>query len=108
MKSVHPSVKVGSKRFVVGRSNSAIVNAGNIDNVQLPSVRLIVVLVLLHVCKLLAVGGECRLSRRPLVASLEDVAFRAIEGSSNLGPVKRTDIDVASGIVGLVQVRGFV
>ena len=57
--SLNPAVEASTQRLPVADSDTSTLG-GDVDGVQNPPVRLVVVLILLDVCELAAVGGEGR------------------------------------------------
>lgn len=104
-RSLNPAIKFGGEGLVVAGSNAAV-GRGNIDGVQLPPVRLIVVLILLDIGKLAAVRRERRVARSTLVTGLSSLRLGTVESDRLSGAVDLTEVNVASGVVGLVELRG--
>ena len=91
--SLNPAVKAGTQSLPVADSYTGTLNS-DVDSVELPPVRLVVVLILLHVGELAAVGGEGWEARGTLVTSLRRGRFWAVEGDGSVGRRESTNIGV--------------
>ena len=105
-RTLDPAVETSGESLPVA-GGDATVGRRNIDGVQLPPVRLVVVLVLLNIGKLGAIRRERRLTRSTLVAGIESLGVWTVESNRRCGASNLTEVDVASGVVGLIELGSF-